>query len=179
MNKVNKAEEEIVTIKKEMETMKMQADELKKFKEKKEMFEKKFNIIKSLREGKSGPVHLLDDLSRSIPGFLWLTSFAQLEKEKAGEMQIKGKALSNEAIAQFMENLEKSPIFANVNLQVSQQSEQKRGGKGGPGKNPELRDFTITCQFEKPREEKPKEDKSKGEVQVPQKEVNKGAGGGN
>ena len=162
VNKVSRANEEIVSINKKMKAMKVQADELKKFKEKKDVFEKKFNIIKSLREGKSGPVHLLDDLSRGIPGFLWLTSFAQKEKEKAGEMEIKGKAFSNEAIAQFMENLEKSPYFANVNLQVSQQTEQKKAGKGASGKNPELRDFTITSQFETPKEEKPKGEAPKG-----------------
>jgi len=156
VNKVSHADEEIASINKEKDAMKVQADELKRFKDKKDVFEKKFNIIKSLRAGKSGPIHLLDDLSRSIPGFLWLNSFAQKEKEKAGEMEIKGKAFSNEAIAQFMENLEKSPYFANVNLQVSQQTEQKKAGKGAPGKNPELRDFTITCQFETPKEEKPK-----------------------
>jgi len=153
INKVAAAEEEIVSIKKEMNAIKAQADELKKFKQKKAVFEKKFNVIKSLREGKSGPVHLLDDLSRSIPGFLWLTSLVQNEKEKSGEMQIKGRAFSNEAIAQFMENLEKSPYFANVNLQVSQQTDQKKGGRVPSGKSTELRDFTITCQVETPKEE--------------------------
>jgi len=164
VRKVSNAEEEIASIKQEMETMKVQASELKKFKEKKEVFEKKFNIIKSLRESKSGPVHILDDLSGSISGFLWLTSFAQIEKEKAGEMQIKGKAFSNEAIAQFMENLEKSLYFGNVNLQVSQQSEQKKGRKGSTEKNLELRDFTITCQFETPKDGKAIGEKSKGET---------------
>ena len=160
VNKVSHADEEIASINKEKDAMKVQADELKRFKDKKDVFEKKFNIIKSLRAGKSGPVHLFDDLSRSTPGFLWLTSFAQ--KEKAGEMEIKGKAFSNEAIAQFMENLEKSPYLANVNLQVSQQTEQKKAGKGASGKNPELRDFTITSQFETPKEEKPKGEAPKG-----------------
>lgn len=171
-NKVSSKEEEISSIKKEMEAAKAETEELKKYKAKKDVFEKKFNIIKALREGKSGPIHILDDLSRSIPGFLWLTSFAQLEKEKAGEIQIKGKAFSNEAIAQFMENLEKSSYFSNVNLQVSQQTYQKKGGKISAGKNPELRDFIITCQFETPKEEKPKGEKPKGDS-------SKGASGGN
>lgn len=149
-NKIGKAEDEIALINKEMGTMKVKAGEIKLLKEKKDIFEKKFNIIKTLRKNKTGPVHLLDDLSRSIPGFLWLTSFVQ--KEKTSEIELKGKALSNEAIAQFMDNLEKSPYFSNVNLMVSQQADQKKGPKGSAVKNPELREFTITCQFEVPKE---------------------------
>jgi type IV pilus assembly protein PilN len=149
LKKIGKAEDEITTISKDMESMKVKAEEIKKLKEKKDIFEKKFNIIKALRENKTGPVHLLDDLSRSIPGFLWITSFAQ--KEKTGEIELKGKAFSNEVIAQFMDNLEKSLYFANVNLMVSQQAEQRKGPRGTPPKNPELREFTITCQFEMPK----------------------------
>jgi type IV pilus assembly protein PilN len=147
--KIGEAEDETAMIKKEMEAMKVEASEIKLLKEKKDVFEKKFDIIKTLRENKTGPVHLMDDLSRSIPGFLWLTSFAQ--KEKTSEIELKGKALSNEAIAQFMDNLGKYPYFSNVNLTVSQQVDQKKGLKGAPVKNSELREFTITCQFLVPK----------------------------
>jgi len=147
--KIGRAEDEIVSVNREMESMKVKANEIKLLKEKKDIFGKKFNIIKSLRESKTGPVHLMDDLSKSIPGFLWLSAFTQ--KEKTSEIEIKGKALSNEAIAQFMDNLEKSPYFGNVNLMVSQQAELKKGPRGSPPKNPELREFTITCQFEMPK----------------------------
>lgn len=159
INKVNRTEEEIASIKKELDAMKLQAEELKKFKEKKEIFEKKFNIIKKLRENKNHPVHLLDDLSHSIPGFLWLTSFTQVEKEKSSEIQIKGKAFSNEAIAQFMENLENSPYYANVNLKVSEQTDLKKGSKGSSGKNQGIREFTITCQVEHAKDEITKDEK--------------------
>lgn len=163
INKIGNAEEAIVSINKELESLKAVADEIKKLKDIKAVFGKKFNIIKSLRENKAGPVHLMDDLSKSNPGFLWLTSFAQ--REKVGDIEIKGKAFSNEAIAQFMDNLEKSPYFANVNLMVSQQAEQQRKGKKGEApKTPELREFTITCQLEVPKAEAPKGEAPKGEA---------------
>jgi len=163
IRKIGNTEEAIVSINKELESLKAVADEIKKLKDIKAVFAKKFNIIKSLRENKAGPVHLMDDLSKSNPGFLWLTSFAQ--REKVGDIEIKGKAFSNEAIAQFMDNLEKSPYFANVNLMVSQQAEQQRKGKKGEApKTPELREFTIACQLEVPKAEAPKGEAPKGEV---------------
>ena len=150
VQKVTSAEAEIQSINKEIERLKVEAREIQELKKKKDTFEKMFNIIRSLREKKAGPVHLMEDLSRSIPGFLWLTSLT--EKEKTSEIEIKGKALSNEAIAQFMDNLEKSPSFMNVNLTVTQQVEQKKVSRRSSSKNPELRDFTITCQLEAPKE---------------------------
>src|SRR4030042_1664666 len=62
VNGIGKTEDEIVSMNRDMESLKRIAKEIKTLKEKREIFEKKFNIIKSLRENKTGPVHLLDDL---------------------------------------------------------------------------------------------------------------------
>jgi peptide/nickel transport system substrate-binding protein len=60
-------------------------------------------------------------------------------KEKEGKMEIKGVALDNPTIAQFMTNLEKSGVVKNVELVVSQQVEKKIL---------KLKEFTLTCQVQ-------------------------------
>jgi type IV pilus assembly protein PilN len=78
-------------------------------------------------------VRVLDDLAMSLPGKLWLTSL----KEKDGKMELKGIAMDNPTIAQFMTNLEKTGVIKNVELVVSQQLERK---------DLKLKEFTLTCQ---------------------------------
>ncbi len=60
-----------------------------------------------------------------------------LLKEKEGKMEIKGIAMDNPTIAQFMTNLEKSGVIKNIELVVSQQVEKK---------DLKLKEFTLTCQ---------------------------------
>jgi len=91
------------------------------------------SIIQALQRAKTGPVRVLDELSIALPGKLWLVSL----KEKEGKMEIKGIAMDNPTIAQFMTNLEKTGVIRNVELVVSQQLERKEM---------KLKEFTLTCQ---------------------------------
>jgi type IV pilus assembly protein PilN len=74
----------------------------------------KLEVIRELERNKTGPVHLLDEISIAVPKEkLWLSSL----KESKGTMTLTGTAMDNETIALFMTNLEKSEYISGVDLQ--------------------------------------------------------------
>jgi type IV pilus assembly protein PilN len=86
-------------------------------KKKIKMIEQKLDVIRKLEAGKQGPVRLLDELAEAVPkDRLWLSAMA----ESGGNLTLTGSARNNETVAEFMVNLESSPIVQSVDLQSSQ-----------------------------------------------------------
>lgn len=127
-------------IKAEKETellrLKKTIGEVDHFKKLQSELQEKLSILDKLKQGKTGPVRLLDSLSSALPEKLWLTSF----KEMAGKVTIGGLGMSEESVAEFMRNLEESPAFRNVELQVTEQTSQADG--------PRLQKFELSCAVE-------------------------------
>jgi len=71
------------------------------------MVNQKLRVIVDLKRGQTGPLLLLDNLSREIPDSLWLS---QVDAQQ-GSLAITGSALSNVAISDFVRNLRLSPYF--------------------------------------------------------------------
>jgi type IV pilus assembly protein PilN len=82
---------------------------------------KKINLISELKTFREGALRIMDDLSKNIPDWVWLEEVTYDKKQ----VQIKGKALSNKLIADYISNLEASPTFEKVDLISSIQ--QTRG----------------------------------------------------
>ncbi len=132
---ISAADQETVRYKQEIEKQKETLKEIETFKAKKEVIKQKMGVIQTLQKGKSGPVHMLDDLATNLPGRLWLTDFTQKEMQ----LEIKGRAMDNISISNYMINLEKSPYFTTVDLKEIK-TNTKRSSKGV-----QLKDFVITC----------------------------------
>lgn len=81
------------------------------------LLQQKIDLIHQLKLQQSIPVKIMTEISRSLPDWVWLTE-ASFEKQK---VQIKGRALSNNLIADYMSNLEKSGMFSAVNIISSTQ----------------------------------------------------------
>jgi type IV pilus assembly protein PilN len=64
-------------------------------------------LIEELRKGQTGPVHMLDQISKSLPDGLWLT---QISQEK-GVLTIEGRTMVLTALSDFVANLESSGYF--------------------------------------------------------------------
>ncbi len=126
----------------EIKRLQVDTKDVDKYKAEKELLQRRLNIIQTLQQAKTGPVRVLDQLSLSIPGKLWLTAL----KEKDGLMELKGIAMDNPTIANFMTNLEKTGVINNVELVISQQLERKEW---------KLKEFTVTCrvQYANPQKE--------------------------
>lgn len=134
-NRIRDVEAQIVRNNEEIKRLKIDTRDVNKFKTEKEDLQRRLNIIYALQRAKTGPVRVLDELAMAVPGKLWLTSL----KEKDGKMEIKGLAMDNPTIAQFMTNLEKTGVIKNVELIVSQQLERK---------DLKLKEFSLTCQVD-------------------------------
>jgi len=72
----------------------------------------KLSVIEGLRKEKTGPVHLMAEVSNAIPDKASLT----LLKEENRKLTLQGLAAANEVISQFLINLEKSEWLTEVYL---------------------------------------------------------------
>lgn len=78
----------------------------------------KISVIEKLKENQSGPVKLLDKVSRALPKGLNLTSLV----ESAGQVNIDGMAFSNNEVVRFVDNLKAERFFSEVLLLESRQA---------------------------------------------------------
>jgi len=108
----------------------------------KAVFERKISLINQLRAQKDSAVVILDELSKDLPDWVWLT-----EVSFQGQLiQIKGNALSNNLIADFIYNLENSAHFATVNLISSTQR---------TGRSAQFLEFSLTLNYVLPEGAQP------------------------
>jgi Tfp pilus assembly protein PilN len=72
--------------------------------------QQQIDLIIQLKENQQVPVRLLDQISRNLPDFLWLTALS----ETGGGLTFTGKASTPTAYANFYNNLNASPYFVDV-----------------------------------------------------------------
>jgi type IV pilus assembly protein PilN len=95
---------------------------LEEVKNVKASLERKINLINDLRSQQDLAARIMDQLSRSLPDWVWLTGVTYDNKG----LQINGKALSNNLIADYITSLENSSVFTNVSLINSTQRKAER-----------------------------------------------------
>lgn len=137
MTAINSVKDEISVIDQKNKELRKKIGQVKDFEKKKADLEQKLAILQTLKDGKSGPVHLLDELSAALPEKLWLTKFS----EKGGKINLAGVADSENTVAVFMRNLDSSPYYKNIELSVTEQT------KAGDRK---MQKFTLNCSVEAP-----------------------------
>ena len=94
-------------------------DEIEELKKNKKEQETKLDVIKRLKTGSLVTVHILDELAKVFPANrLWITSLRQT----GSSMDLTGVALDNATVAQFMQSINESSWFKNVELSQSQQT---------------------------------------------------------
>lgn len=98
---IARAEEEV----RKLEDVIRQVEE---FKAKKAELEHKIAVIEQLRANQRGPVRVMDEISHALPELLWL------DRMQVGNNSITltGRAFNSNAVANFIENLDRVPEFA-------------------------------------------------------------------
>lgn len=87
--------------------------EIKNLKDKKAKLQEKMDMIIKLQEQNIGPVRVLDELSLKIPSNkIWADKLSI----KGNKLDLDGKTLENQEVANFMKQLENSLFFSNINL---------------------------------------------------------------
>lgn len=99
-------------------------------------------LIEDLRKGQGAAVHLLDEVSRSLPDLLWLTEMKQHEDV----ITIDGQCTSLTALSDLVARLEASPYFKKPVELVGSQTQPASAGQ-----SEELIKFTIKAQLAAPK----------------------------
>jgi len=101
-------DQEIGKARLEAERLKSIIEEVKGYEDKKASLEAKIKLINDLKTNQKGPVRLMDEISKALPDLVWLTSL----DVSGNQISMKGRTMSPNAISTFLENLKKSPFFA-------------------------------------------------------------------
>lgn len=113
-NRVSNLNNEITGLQGKLDTLKVYVEEVAKIEAKEKEIEMRIRPIQRLNRDRFFIAHVMDDISSAIPQFTWLTSL----NLSGANLKIVGQSVSNLLIAEFMENLEKSPYISNVDLEV-------------------------------------------------------------
>ena len=98
---------EIATAQQETTRLHSVIQQVQQFEQRKAQLQQRVVLIEQLRKGQTGPVHMLDQISRALPPMLWLTEL----KQTGAEVLIDGKCTTQTGIADFVANLEASGYF--------------------------------------------------------------------
>ncbi|HZI67734.1 MAG TPA: PilN domain-containing protein [Thermoanaerobaculia bacterium] len=101
-------DEEIAKAQEEVARLRSIIDEVKGYELKKASLEAKIQLINNLKTNQRGPVRLMDEISRALPDLVWLSELTVAGNQVA----LKGRTLSPNAVATYLENIKKSPFFA-------------------------------------------------------------------
>ena len=116
--------------------------QVQQFEQRKAQLQQRVVLIEQLRKGQTGPVHMLDQISRALPQMLWLTELKQTGT--ADEVVIEGKCTTLTGLSEFVSNLEASRYFKRSIEIVDTKTETA----GTPPS--ELIKFTIKATFQQP-----------------------------
>ena len=93
----------------ERETQRLQSviQQVAQFEARRAQLQQRVTLIEELRKGQTGPVHLLDQISRALPEAMWLISLRQA----GNEITIEGQCTSLNSLSDFVSGLETSNLF--------------------------------------------------------------------
>jgi Tfp pilus assembly protein PilN len=99
-------------------------------------YKRRVDVIDQLRASQSGPVELLNTIGDTVNGTeaVWLSTM----KDMGTSVDIEGMALSTDAVASLIHNLEKTGRFSNVEIKETFQDDQV--------KDMQAFQFTLTCE---------------------------------
>jgi type IV pilus assembly protein PilN len=143
IEKLSEKQRDVVRIQEDIKKFKVQQGLVEKARQQRNSLTQKLEVINTLKQRQSGPVHLLNDLAGAIPPKLWLSQMS----ETGGAMTLGGFAVDNKQIALFMENLAKDPLFGNIELVNSTSASAGRAGDTMPTKS-----FTVNCRINATKE---------------------------
>jgi type IV pilus assembly protein PilN len=90
------------------------------FEQRKAQLQQRVVLIEQLRKSQTGPVHMLDQISRSLPPMLWLTAL----KQDDASITIDGRSTTPTGLSDFVANLEATGYFKKSVEIISSQTEQ-------------------------------------------------------
>ena len=99
-------------------------------------YKRRVDVIDQLRANQSGPTNLLNTIGDTINGTeaVWLNTM----KDQGANVDIEGMALSTDAVAALIQNLQKTGYFKNIEIKETFQDDTY--------KEMQAFQFTLTCE---------------------------------
>ena len=99
-------------------------------------YKRRVDVIDQLRANQTGPVNLLSMIGDTVNSTeaVWLNSM----QDQGASVAIDGTALSSDAVANLISNLQKTGFFRNIEIKESYQDESV--------KDMQAFQFTLTCE---------------------------------
>ena len=108
---------------KQVALLKEQVKKVQDFEQRKKLLEDKNRIIDQLEKSRMGPVKVLDHVSQSLePLKVWLTKLGVA----SDTVELEGKALTNDDVVEFVNNLRRTDYFNGNNHQESKAADENK-----------------------------------------------------
>jgi len=125
-------------LKGEIQALDQRIKEILDLEAKKDRLLARMGIIEQLQRSRPEIVHVFDQLVRTLPDGVNLSSI----KQKGASIELKGLAESNTRVSAFMRNIDKSGWLKDPDLEVV---EVKSTGKKGDATAPRASEFTVVA----------------------------------
>ena len=98
---------------KQLVVLREKVKQVDEFEKRKKLLEDKNRIIEQLEKSRAGPVRVLDHGSQSLePLKVWLVRL----NVKGNDVELEGRALTNDDVVEFVNNLRRTNFFTNIQL---------------------------------------------------------------
>jgi len=108
---------EIAENQKEYDRLKPIIEQVEAFKKRNEELKRKIGVIEGLKTNQRGPVRIMDEVSKALPDLTWLVAMTL----SGNQVSLRGQALNENAVANFISNLTASPFFSEPSLRIMSQ----------------------------------------------------------
>lgn len=125
MDSQHMAEASVRQLEADIERFKPEETKVANFKKQRAELEDKLEIIRNLDAARSGPVRILEELSKTTPERLWLTKLST----EGATITLEGQSLDTSLVADFLRALNASTYFDLVDLERTQSGPEVEGVK--------------------------------------------------
>jgi type IV pilus assembly protein PilN len=132
----------ILTAQEETARLQSVIQQVQQFEAQRAQLQQRVTLIEQLRKEQTGPVHMLDQVSRALPPMLWLTQLRQ--GANANEVLIQGRVTTMTGLSDFVTNLENTGYFKKSVEIVNSEAASASTPSG------ELITFSLRAQFQTP-----------------------------
>jgi type IV pilus assembly protein PilN len=99
--------------KKQLVALKEKIKQVQDFEQKKKLLEEMNRVIDDLEKSRTGPVRVMDYVSQGVdPLKLWIVRLNM----KGNDVELEGRALTNDDVVEFVNNLRRTNYFTNIRL---------------------------------------------------------------
>ena len=103
-------DEQIAAARRETQRLQSIILQVQQFEARRAQLQQRVTLIEQLRKGQTGPVHLLDHVSRALPESMWLTDL----RNTGADVAIDGRCTSLNSLSDFISGLEGSKLFTGA-----------------------------------------------------------------